>query len=91
MTSLGDYSKPQNKLDEMLMEKFPHIPLSLMRDIYEIHKDFSEEQQEDFNKAEISNDWTEYDKKYNINNIDYNTYDKIQEQMNEKIIEEIEN
>jgi hypothetical protein len=90
-TKLGDYSTPQNNLDRMLLEKFPDVPLSIMRDIYLIHKDFSEEQQNDFLNATTSGKWEEYDKKYNINNIRYNTFDEVIEDMNKnEVLEEIE-
>ena len=81
-TKLGDYSTPQNDLDRMLMEKFPNVPLSIMRDIWNIHKDFSEEQQEDFLNATITSNWREYDEKYNIKNVKYDSFDEIMDDMN---------
>lgn len=90
-TILGDYSTPQNNHDRMLLEKFPNVPLSLMRDIWNIHKDFSEEQQEDFLNATITANWTEYDEKYNLKEVDlkYDNYDTIYKNMleGEKISE----
>lgn len=76
---LGDYSKAQDKHDEFLEKQYPNVPLSLMRDIYEIHNSFSEEQQEDFMNARITSNWSEYDKKYNLNktNLQYDNYDMI--------------
>ena len=91
-TSIGDYSKPQNKHDEMLLEQFPNVPLSVMRDIYDIHKDFSEEQGKDFIEAHTTGDWTEYDKKYLKDMITYATYDEIVEDLQKyEKIQEIEN
>lgn len=96
-TILGDYSTPQNDHDRMLLEKFPNVPLSLMRDIWNIHKDFSEEQQEDFLNATITANWTEYDEKYKLKevNLKYDNYDTIYKNMLEgdkkcEVLDEIE-
>lgn len=96
-TILGDYSTPQNDHDRMLMENFPNVPLSLMRDIWNIHKDFSEEQQEDFLNATITANWTEYDEKYKLKevNLKYDNYDTIYKNMLEgdkicEVLDEIE-
>ena len=88
---LGDYSKVQSKEDEFLVKEFPNVPLSLMRDIYEIHKSFSKEQQEDFNDATITSNWSEYDAKYNLGkaNLKYDNYDNIYNTM-EKRQEELD-
>jgi len=82
----GDFSKAQNKHDEFLEKEYPNVPLSLMRDIYEIHKNFSEEQQEDFMTATTNKNWSEYDKKYNLGaaELQYETYDNICEDMEKK-------
>ena len=81
-----DYSTPQNKHDEFLEQQFPNVPLSLMRDIYEIHKTFDDEQQEDFNNAIITSNWGFYDEKYNLGKTDlkYDTYEDIYENMEKK-------
>lgn len=94
MTELvkGDFSKPQNEHDKMLLKEFPNVPLSIMRDIYDIHKSFSQEQADDFTKASLSNDWTEYDKKYLKENLNYYSYDEIVKDLKQyEKIEEIEN
>lgn len=83
---LGDYSKPQNKHDEFLLKTFPNIPLSLMRDIWNIHNDMTEEQQKDFLEASINNNWGIYDEKYNLKkvNIQYDNYETIKNNMKEQ-------
>lgn len=85
-TKIGDFSTPQNDQDKMLLEKFPNVPLSIMRDIFDIHKSFSEEQADDFTKASLSNDWTEYDKKYNITNINYDSHEEVLNNMKKHLI-----
>jgi len=90
-TRKGYFDTPQNEHDHFLLRHFPHVPLTMMRDIWEIHNSWTEEQQEDFAATADSNDWTEYNEKYNIKKIDYANYDEVLEQMSAPVmIEEIE-
>lgn len=84
---IGNYAKPQNEHDLFLMKEFPNVPLSLMRDIYEIHKNMSLEQQEDFYNASINKNWGVYDDKYEIKEVKYDSFKQIEENIknNEKI------
>ena len=82
---MGDFSKPQNEHDLFLLKTFPNVPLSLMRDIWNIHSEMSEEQQQDFLDASIKKNWGVYDKKYNIEKplVEYDTYENIVKNLNE--------
>lgn len=88
---IGDYSKPQNTHDDFLLKTFPNVPLSLMRDIWNIHSEMSEEQQQDFLDASIKKNWGVYDKKYNIETIKYDTFNEVVENLKqEEKIEDLE-
>jgi len=80
----GDYSTPQNEHDLFLIKNFPNVPLSLMRDIWNIHNEMSEEQQKDFLEASINKNWGVYDEKYNLKEqtIKYDTYNEIVDNLN---------
>ena len=90
-SAIGNYAMPQNEHDRFLLKTFPHVPLSLMRDIWTIHSEMSEEQQADFLEASIKKNWGVYDEKYNIKDIKYDNVEEIKEyeknEANEKIKE----
>ena len=90
---IGDYSTPQNEHDLFLIKNFPNVPLSLMRDIFKVHSEMSEEQQADFLEASINKNWGVYDEKYKLkeHSIKYNSYDEIIEDLkNNNKIEDLE-